>query len=42
MDREEILSCPIGELYDMIACMQICNGARPKVYGDIDDLAAIR
>ena len=42
MTRAEILSCPIGELRDMIACLQITNGAEPVVYGDVDDLMNIR
>lgn len=42
MSREEILSCPIGEMRDMIACMQVANGANPVVYADIDDLAKLR
>ena len=42
MSRNEILSCPIGEMRDMIACMQICNGASPVVYATMDDLANIR
>lgn len=41
MSRNEILSCPVGEMMDMIACLQITNGAEPVVYGDVDDLAAI-
>ena len=42
MNREEILSSPVGEMLDLIACDQISNGAAPKVYGDIEDLEAIR
>ena len=42
MTRAEVLSCPVGELRDMIACLQISNGAELVVYGDVDDLMAIR
>lgn len=42
MSRSEILSCPIGEIADMIACQQIANGAKQKVYADIDDLMKVR
>ncbi len=43
MSRAEILSCPVGEMRDMIACMQIANGtANPVTYGGLDDLASIR
>ena len=41
MTRAEILSCPVGELRDMIACLQISHGAEPVAYGDVDELAAI-
>ena len=42
MSRREILSCPVGEMSDYIACLQIQNGAKPKVYADVDELRAIR
>ena len=42
MDRAEILSCPVGELSDMIACLAIENGAKPKYYADLDELVNIR
>lgn len=42
MSCREILACPVGELSDMIACMQISNGAQPKVYADMDDLMNVR
>ena len=42
MSRAEVLSCPVGEMFDYIACMQIQNGARPKTYADMDQLMAIR
>ena len=43
MGRSEILSCPVGEMKDYIACLQIVNGtAAPKVYGDVDDLMGIQ
>ena len=41
MTRREILSCPIGEMRDYIACREIEHGAKPKEYGTVDDLAAI-
>lgn len=42
MTRREILACPVGEMSDYIACQQIRNGAKPKVYATVDELAAIR
>lgn len=42
MSRREILHCPVGELLDYIDCMQIQNGAKPKVYADVDELMAIQ
>lgn len=42
MSRREILHCPVGEMFDLIACMQIHNGAKPKVYADVDELMAIQ
>ena len=30
MDRREIMLTPVGEMRDMIACMAIFNGAKPK------------
>ena len=43
MGRAEILSCPVGEMRDMIACYEIAEGsAHPKVYGDLDDLEKIQ
>ena len=42
MSRWEIFSTPTGEMSDMIACLQISNGAQPKVYADIDDLMNVR
>lgn len=42
MSRNEVLSCPVGEISDMIACQQIANGAKQKVYADIDDLMKVR
>lgn len=42
MSRREILNCPVGEMSDYIACLQIQNGAKPKVYADVDELMAIR
>ena len=42
MSRAEVLTCPVGEMSDMIACLAIENGAKPKSYADLDDLANIR
>lgn len=42
MSRSEILCCPVGEMSDMIACMQIANGARQKHYADMDELMNVR
>ena len=42
MSRAEILSSPVGEMLDMINCRAIENGAKPKVYGDIDDMEKIK
>lgn len=42
MSRREILSCPVGEISDMISCMQIANGAQPVEYADMDDLMNVR
>ena len=42
MNRAEVLTCPVGEMSDMIACLAIENGAKPKSYADLDDLANIR
>lgn len=42
MNRAEILSTPVGEMSDMIACLQISNGANQKVYADVDDLMKVR
>lgn len=42
MGRAEILSCPVGEMLDMIACQQIANGASPRVCADIDELMNVR
>lgn len=42
MSRREILACPIGEMQDMIACMQIVNGATPQTYAELDDLEKVR
>ena len=42
MDRAEVLSCPVGEMSDMIACLAIENGAKPKTYADLDELMNIR
>lgn len=42
MGRFETLSCPVGEMLDMVACLQISNGAPPKIYGDVDDLMNLR
>lgn len=41
MSRSEILHCPVGEILDLIACMQIQGGAQPKVYTELDDMMAI-
>lgn len=30
MNRQEILITPIGEMRDMIACLSIYHGAKPK------------
>ena len=42
MNEEEVLSCPMGDMLDYMACMQIENGADQKVYADLDMLAEIR
>lgn len=42
MTRPEILSCPVGEMKDMIACQQIVDGAEPVEYATLDDLAKVR
>lgn len=42
MSRDETLSCPIGEISDLIACLQISKGAKQKVYADVDDLMKVR
>lgn len=42
MSRAEILSCPIGEISDLIACLQIANGAKQKTYAEVDDLMNVR
>lgn len=42
MGRREVLSSPVGEILDLIACMAIDHGATPKVYADMDELMAIR
>lgn len=42
MTRVEALSCPVGELLDMMACYAIQNGAKPRVMASIDDLAKLR
>lgn len=42
MNEEEVLACPLGDLLDYMACMQIENGADQKIYADLDTLAAIR
>jgi len=42
MRRNEVLSCPVGEIADMMACQQIANGAKQKVYADVDDLMNVR
>lgn len=42
MTRQEILSCPVGEMKDMIACQQIADGAAPVEYASIDDLEEVR
>ncbi len=30
MNRQEIMTTRIGEMLDMIACLSIFNGAKPK------------
>ena len=43
MTREEVLSVPLGELRDLVNCQAIASGnATQIVYGEVDDLAAIR
>lgn len=42
MSRSEILSCPVGELKDMISCQQIADGAEQLEYATIDDLTKVR
>ena len=43
MPRGEILCTPVGELRDMIACLQIAAGtASPVVEADMDELMNLR
>ena len=42
MNEEEVLACPMGDMLDYMACMQIENGANQRVYAEVDDLAKIR
>ena len=42
MSEPQVLTCPLGQMLDYMACMQIENGADQKVYADLDTLAAIR
>lgn len=42
MSRAEALACPLGEMLDMIACMAIQNGARQRVYAEVDALSDLR
>lgn len=41
MSEPQVLACPLGQMLDYMACMQIENGADQKVYLDIDDLEKI-
>lgn len=42
MTSAEVWACPMGEMLDMLACMQIENGAEPKRYATMDDLFALK
>lgn len=43
MQREEVLYTPLGEMRDLVNCQAIASGnATQIVYGEVDDLAAIR
>ena len=41
MDEEQVLACPLGNMLDYLACIQIENGADQKIYVDVDDLEKI-
>lgn len=41
MSEPQVLACPLGQMLDYMACMQIENGADQKVYLDMDNLENI-